>query len=198
MEDEEKASESLELDKLEVPDKPAESEEATPPSSEDTGKPEQPASKKISSWISFVLPAKNKVFVLAKDKVFILSLLAGMVAASLILFYPVFQKHLFKPQDNGFESAPRISYAVSSIIGDDHHVKFKLSVPFRDKAEKHHLMRRLPDIKEELSVCGSLPKVAQIIREKDLDGLRKEILRIINDLTGVPVEELSVEGLSLQ
>ena len=204
MEDEEKAAESLELDKLKVSAKKTQAEE-TPPSSETQD--EQAVSetkkvaletKKVAFWNILIPLVKDKIFVLAKDKVFILSLLAGMVAALLLLCYPALQRLLSQEEGYDTDSAWRITYTVSSAIGDDHHVRFKLSIPFRDNEEKRDLMRKLPKIKDELPMCGTLPEVAEAIQNKDLDALKKEILRIVNDLIGVPIEALGLEGLSLE
>jgi hypothetical protein len=197
MEDEEKAAESLELDKLKVSAKETQAEE-TPPSSETQDEQAVSETKKVAFSNILIPLVKDKIFVLAKDKVFIISLLAGMVAALLLLCYPALQKLLSPGEGYDTDSALRITYTVSSAIGDDHHVRFKLSVPFRDNEEKRDLMRKLPKIKDELPMCGTLPEVAEAIQKKDLDALKKEILRIVNDIIGVPIEALGLEGLSLE
>ena len=197
MEDEEKAAESLELDKLKVSANKTQAEE-TPPSSETQDEQAVSETKKVAFWNILIPLVKDKIFVLAKDKVFILSLLAGMVAALLLLCYPALQRLLSQEEGYDTDSAGRITYTVSSAIGDDHHVRFKLSIPFRDNEEKRDLMRKLPKIKDELPMCGTLPEVAEAIQKKDLDALKKEILRIVNDLIGVPIEALGLEGLSLE
>ncbi len=196
MEDEEKAAESLELDKLKVSAKKTQSQQM-PLSSETQDEQAVSETKKVAFGNILIPLVKDKVCVLAKDKVFILSLLAGMVAALLLLCYPALQKLLSQEEGYDTDSAWRITYTVSSAIGDDHHVRFKLSVPFRDNEEKRDLMRKLPKIKDELPVCGTLPEVAEAIQKKDLDTLKKEILRMVNDLIGVPIEALGLEDLSL-
>lgn len=197
MEDKDNDAESLELDKLEVHAK-AKQTEQTPPSSETQGTKAVSDTKRAALWNSLIALVRDKVFVLAKDKVFILSLLAGILAGSLVLFYPALQKFLSKGGGYDRDSASRITYRVSCLIGDDHHVRFKLYVPFRDEEEKRHLMRNLPKIKDELRICGTLPKVAGYIQKKDLDNLKTEIINIVNNLTGVPVEELDLKDLSLK
>ena len=89
-------------------------------------------------------------------------------------------------------------YVVSSYIGHGHRVRFKLSVPFNDDEDKKDLMTKLGNVKHKLSGASRLPEMAQSIREKDFDTLKTHILKIAGNVTGVPLEQLDLEGLSLE
>ena len=72
-----------------------------------------------------------------------------------------------------------------------------LSVPFRTYEEKNRLMQNLPSIKHELSMSGSHADWARSNDQKNLQTLKKQILNRVHAITGVPLEALDVEALSL-
>jgi hypothetical protein len=135
------------------------------------------------------------VFV-SKEKTFICAFLAGLLVASAV-GYLFLTKILSDGVGSDDSYAGSIVYVVSSSIADRHHVRFKLSIPFEDNKGKAYLMQKLPTIKHELSISESSADMAQSIEQKDLKTLEKHILKIVNGLTGVPIEELYLEELTL-
>ena len=187
MKDEEKHEEGLELDKLDV------SSMTVPPAKiprferkRDKGE----VSRRRVSTIRSIL-----VFV-SKEKIFICAFLAGLLVASPVVYLSLTRSSSDRA-GSGDGYVGSIVYVVSSSIAERHHVRFKLSIPFSNNKEKADLMQKLPTIKHELSISGSHSDVAQSIEQKDLKILKKHILKIVNDLTGVPIEELRLEELTL-
>jgi len=143
-----------------------------------------------------VLTLTNILVFVSKEKTFICAFLACLLVSSAV-FYLFLTKILSDGVGSGDSYAGSIVYVVSSSIADRYYVKFKLSIPFRDNKGKAYLMQKLSTIKHELSISGSSADVAQSIEQKDLKTLKKHILKIVNDLTGVPIEELHLEELTL-
>ena len=138
----------------------------------------------------------NILVFVSKEKTFICAFLAALLVASAVV-YLFLTKILSDGVGSGDNYAGSIVYVVSSSIADRHYVRFKLSIPFKDNKGKAYLMEKLPTIKHELSNSGSSADVAQSIEQKDLKTLKKHILKVVNDLTGVPIEELHLEELTL-
>jgi len=147
------------------------------------------SSRKVSTF-------GNILVFLYKEKTFICAFLGSLLVGSAVV-YLFLTKNLSDGVGSGDSYAGSIIYVVSSSIADRHYVKFKLSIPFKDNKEKADLMQKLPIIKHELSISESSADVAQSIEQKDLKTLKKHILKIVNDLTGVPIEELHLEELTL-
>ena len=187
MKNEEKHEEDLELDKLDV------SSMTVPPAKiprferkRDKGE----VSRRRVSTIRSIL-----VFV-SKEKIFICAFLAGLLVASPVVYLSLTRSSSDRA-GSGDGYVGSIVYVVSSSIAERHHVRFKLSIPFSNNKEKTGLMQKLPTIKHELSISGSRPDMAQSIEQKDLKTLKKQILKIVNDVTGVPTKELHLEELTL-
>ena len=187
MEDKDRIEEGIELDKLRVPTRTKASAKA-PRSAEKHYKDKVLGKTKAT--------LRNILAFVSREKIFVCAFLAGLVVVSAILYL-----FLTKSSSDGVASGDSyvgsIVYVVSSSIAKQHYVRFKLSIPFKDNKEKADLMQKLPTIKHELSISGSHSDVAQSIEQKDLKILKKHILKIVNDLTGVPIEELRLEELTL-
>jgi hypothetical protein len=187
MKDEEKHEEGLELDKLDV------SSMTVPPAKiprfkrkRDKGE----VSRRRVSTIRSIL-----VFV-SKEKIFICAFLAGLLVASPVVYLSLTRSSSDRA-GSGDGYVGSIVYVVSSSIAERHHVRFKLSIPFSDNKEKARLMQKLSTIKHELSISGSRPDVAKSIEQKDLKTLKKHILKIVNEVTGVSTKELHLKELAL-
>jgi hypothetical protein len=132
--------------------------------------------------------------VILTNKAFICSFLAGLaVALPVVLYYLLWSGR----NDGSDHPARSMVYVVSSSIGSRHYARFKLSVPFKDAEQKEHLMQELPKIKHVLANSKGHPKVAQTIRKKDFNAMRKYILKVAHEVTSVPLLELGLEELSL-
>ena len=187
MEDKDKAKEGLELDKLKV------APGTTPP-------PETPrfAGRQDKGEAPGRIEAtlRNILVFVSEKRIFICAFLAALVVASAVV-YLFLTKISWDGVGSGDIYVGRIVYVVSSSIADRHDVRFKLSIPFKDNKEKADLMQKLPRIKHELSISGSRHNVAPSIEQKDLKALKKHILKIVSDLTGVPIGELHLDELTL-
>ncbi len=185
--DKDKTEEPLELDKLDV-------------SSMTVGPAKTPRFEKKRDK-GEVSPRKESILrrilvFVSKEKTFIFAFLVALLIASAVA-HLFLTKILSDGVGSGDSYAGSIVYVVSSSIADRHYVRFKLSIPFKDNKGKAYLMEKLPTIKHELSNSESSADVAQSIEQKDLKTLKKHILKIVNHLTGVPIEELHLEELTL-
>ena len=131
-----------------------------------------------------------------KKKIFVFSFLGASIVVLAVVGLSLTRISL-KGVGSGATYAGKIVYVVSSSLDERHDVRFKLSVPFKDNKEKADLMEKLPRIKEELSRFGSCPDLVISTGQKDLKALKKHILKIVNDLTGVPIEKLHLGELTL-
>ena len=188
MEEKTETEKGLELDKLDVPPGTIRSDEITPsPQTQDKGKVlDRRKGFTFGSLLAFV----------SKEKLFILALLSGVLIA-LPVAYLSLTRSSSDRAGSGDGYVGSIVYEVSSSIAERHHVRFKLSIPFSDNKEKARLMQKLPIIKHELSISGSRSDVAQSIEQKDLRTLKKHILKIVNQVTGVSAKKLHLKELAL-
>ena len=187
MEDKNVTETGLELDKLDIPSGTmGPGEVSASPAKQDKGKVSDGKGLKLWNLLSFV----------AKEKLFIFAFLAGVFVALPVVYVSLTRSSSDRP-GSGDGYVGSIVYEVSSSIAERHHVKFKLSIPFSDNKEKARLMQKLPTIKHELSISGSRPDVAQSIEKKDIKTLKKHILKIVNEVTGVSTRELHLKELAL-
>ena len=186
--DKDEQEEPLELDKLDVPSMTIPPPKKVPRFERKRDKGEV-SPRKVSTF-------RNILVFVSKEKTFIFAFLVALLVASAVV-YLFLTKILSDGVGSGDNYAGSIVYVVSSSIADRHYVRFKLSIPFKDNKGKAYLMEKLPTIKHELSNSGSSADVAQSIEQKDLKTLKKHILKVVNDLTGVPIEELHLEELTL-
>ena len=187
MKDKDVTETGLELDKLNIPSGAMGPGESTGlPPTQDKGKVSDKKRFKLGKLLAFV----------AKEKLFILAFLAGVVIALPVVYVSLTRSSSDRagPGDGYVGS---VVYEVSSSIAERHHVKFKLSIPFSDKKEKARLMQKLPTVKHELSISGSRPDVAQSIEKRDVKALKQLILKIVNEVTGVSPEVLHLKELAL-
>lgn len=143
-----------------------------------------------------VLTARSILAFVSKKKIFICTFLSALLVASAVVYLFLTKSSSGRP-DSGDGYAGNVVYVVSSSIADRHYVRFKLSVPFKDNKEKADLMQKMPKIKEKLSISGTSSGVVQSIKKKDFKTLKKHILKIVNELTSVPIEVLNLEELAL-
>jgi hypothetical protein len=187
--------EALELDKLDV--SVEEREDVTP-----TAPPPPSTSSKSKSKPTDSdekpTPSSTGVLPVLKGRPFLLSLVVGLLVGALILYLIPSKKPTLHQAVVDPNSAGKIMYVVSSYIGKGHSVRFKLSVPFKDNENKEDLMTKLGNVKHRLSGAARLPEVAKSISEKDFHALQTHILKIASDVTAVPLEQLDLEGLSLE
>jgi len=186
--DKDKTEEPVELDKLHVPSMTIPPPKKVPRFERKRDKGEV-SPRKVSTF-------RNILVFVSKEKTFICAFLAALLVASAVV-YLFLTKILSDGVGSGDSYAGSIVYVVSSSIADRHYVRFKLSIPFKDNKGKAYLMEKLPTIKHELSNSETTADVAQSIEQKDLKTLKKQILKIVNDVTGVPIEELHLEELTL-
>ena len=177
----------LELDKLDIsPDAMRPGEVNALPPTLDKGKVSVRKGLKLGNLLAFV----------AKEKLCILAFLAGVVVALPVVYVSLTRSSSDRAR-SGDGYVGSIVYEISSSIAGRHHVKFKLSIPFSDNKEKRRLMQKLPTIKHEVSISGSRPDVTQSIEKKDVKALKKIILKIVNEVTGVSTKELHLKELAL-
>lgn len=87
--------------------------------------------------------------------------------------------------------------AVTASLGGEHYLRFSLCGPFDISRVRASLGRAMPKIRHELILSAGRPDVAKSIEEADLELLKRHILGIVGDATGIPVEEMDLRGLSL-
>ena len=188
MENRDETKKGIELDKIEVPSKTTPSP-ATPPSAKTESEPEV-SPRKTSTF-------RNIFLFVSKKKLFAGAVLAGLLVGSGVV-YLALKDASRDERGSGAHYIGRIVYEIATSVGGENDVRFALSVPFRTYEEKDRLMQKLPSIRHELSMSGSHPDMARTIEKKDLYTLRKHILDMVHALTGVPLEALDVEALSLE
>ncbi len=179
----------LELDKLEVPDRPAENRapETSPPG---TGS-DNSSDTHTAPRFRLRLPA----FIL--DKGFFIPVLIAVVISALVLVIP-FEGLMTENTDSKDPAIGRIAYTVSSYLGVRHTVRFKLLVEYADKEDKQAFVRSLPRLKQALAGSGDLPEVKEAIENRNLNQVEKHILTVVGDITGAPLDRLKIERLHLQ
>ena len=101
------------------------------------------------------------------------------------------------PSSNLSGSSFSMVYQVSSAIGDQHHIKFKLIVPYSSPEEKQYFLEKLKKINHELIVTGSHPKIERAIEENNYAVLEKHILGIAHNLIMLSTENLAIKDLFL-
>ena len=179
----------LELDKLEVPDRPAENR--APEGSSTATSSDNPAKSRTTPRFYLRFPA----FVL--DKAFFIPVLIAILISALVLLVPF--EGLFTEDNNSENSSiGRIAYTVSSYLGVRHTVRFKLFVEYTEKGEKEAFVRSLPRLKEALAGSGDLPEVKEAINNRNLNQVEKHILTVVGDITGAPLNRLKIERLHLE
>jgi hypothetical protein len=188
MEDSDETKKGIELDKIEVPSETTPSP-ATPPSAKTESQPEV-SPRKTSAF-------RNIILFVSKRKLCAGAVLAGLLVGSGVVYLALKDASRDK-RGSGAHYIGRIVYEIATSVGDKHDVRFTLSVPFRTYEEKDGLMQKLPSIRHELSMSGSHPDMVRTIEKKDLHTLRKYIVNMVHALTGVPLEALDVEALSLE
>jgi flagellar basal body-associated protein FliL len=186
-EDEDKDKEIVELDKLDVS-----SITLPPPKTTRFEKKRDEGGVSRSS----ALTVRRILVFLSKEKMVICAFLSGLLVASIVVYFFLINSSSDGP-GSGDRYVGSVVYVVSSSIAERHYVRFKLSIPFKDNKEKADLMQKLPIIKQKLSISGSGSGVAQSIERKDLKTLKKHILKMVNELTSVPIEVLHLEELTL-
>ncbi len=193
--------EGLELDKLHTPSQqpakapaaltPANDEtEALTPTSDETEPDEvKPSPKQAGNfWKGFAD--------IAKDKAFIISILAGIVISAIVLFVPLKKLFLGAGSSND-EPVGKIVYTVSSYLGFRHNIKFRLSIDYVNMEERRIFMQKLPKLKEALANTGNLPEVKKAVEEKNLNFLERHVLTLIRYTIGAPPGRLHIEQLRL-
>ncbi|MBW2317765.1 MAG: hypothetical protein JRF24_03595 [Deltaproteobacteria bacterium] len=183
--------EGLELDKLHTsPQLPAKASAALTPANDETEADEvKPSPKKAGNfWKGFAD--------IAKDKAFIISILAGIVISAIVLLVP-FKKLFLGAGSPNDEPVGKIVYTVSSYLGFRHNIKFRLSIDYVNMEERRTFMRKLPKLKEALASTGNLLEVKKAVAEKNLNFLERHVLTLIRDTIGAPPERLHVEQLRL-
>lgn len=179
----------LELDKLEVPDRPAENR--APETSSTATSSDNSSSTHTVPRFYFRLPA----FLL--DKAFFIPVLIAVVISALVLLVP-FEGLFTEDKNSENSSIGRIAYTVSSYLGVRHTVRFKLFVEYTEKGEKEAFVRSLPRLKEALAGSGDLPEVKEAIDKQNLNQVEKHILTVVGDITGAPLNRLKIERLHLE
>ncbi|MGD8512395.1 MAG: hypothetical protein PVG85_00465 [Deltaproteobacteria bacterium] len=187
MEDRNETNKGIELDKIEVTSPTTPSGE-TPPPEKTEGEPEVSPSKTSTFRKIFLLVSKKKLFVGA--------VLASLLVGAGVIYLSLKGASSDKMGTEGHYIG-RIVYEIATSMGGEHDVRFTLSVPFRTYEEKNRLMQNLPSIKHELSMSGSHADWARSNDQKNLQTLKKQILNRVHAITGVPLEALDVEALSL-
>ncbi len=181
--------EGLELDKLEVPDRPA--EDRAPESSSTATASDNPAKTRTTPRFYLRLPA----FVL--DKAFFIPVLTAILISALVLLVP-FEGLFTEDKNSENSSIGRIAYTVSSYLGVRHTVRFTLFVEYTDTGEKQAFVRSLPRLKEALAASGDLPEVKEAIDDGNLNQVEKHILTVVGDITGAPLDRLKIKRLHLE
>jgi len=188
MEDRDETKEGIELDKIEMPSPTTPSRE-TPPSAETESEPEV-SPRKTSTF-------KNIFLLVSKKKLFVGAVFVGLLVGAGVIYLSL-KDDATDNRGSGAHYIGRIVYEIATSVDGENDVRFALSVPFRTYEEKSRLMQKLPSVRHELSMSGSHPDMARTIEKKDLHTLRKHILDMVHALTGVPLEALDVEALSLE
>jgi len=183
--------ENLELDKLDV----------SLPSGTGAQPSESSHSDRTSGDDTTALPKTpgvlRRILGLARHKSFALSLAAGLVVGSIAVF--VVSYYVSSSHDRDLAEAPqgKITYSISCPVGFKYHVAFKLLVPFNGNDEKRAQIEVLSRIRSELMTLGQTADVAKWLREKDIEALKAEILKTVNKVTGIPLTELELVGLTV-
>jgi len=188
MEDRDETKKGIELDKIEALSPTTPSREI-PPSEKTESEPEVSPRKRSTLRKLFLLVSKKRLFVGA--------VLAGLLVGSGVIYLSLKDASRYKRGSEGHYIGT-IVYEMATSVDGQHDVRFRLSIPFRSYEEKNSLMQKLPSIRHELSMSGSDPDMARIIEQKDLHALRKHIVKMVHALTGVAMEALAVEALSLE
>ncbi len=184
-----KDEEGLELDKLDTSPQPAKTSEAVTPANDESEAEVQPSPKKAGNFFKGLAD-------IAKDKAFIISIVAGVVISALVLLVPL--KKLFLGAGSpDVEPVGKIVYAVSSYLGFRHNIKFRLSIDYVNMEERRAFMQKLPKLKEALASTGNLPEVKKAVKENNLNFLEKHVLTLIHDTTGATPARLHIEQLRL-
>ena len=188
MEDKDDIREGIELDRIEVPPPTAPSPE-TRPSEQTRIEPKASAN---------TMPSFTKIFPLvSKEKLFLGAVLAGLLLGGGVIYLALKGASSDKT-GSGAHYIGTISYETVTSVSDKHDIRFKLSIPFRTYEEKNGLMQTLPSIKHELFAVGNRPAWEPSIEHQDLQTLKEHIVLMVHARTGVPLEALDVEALSVE
>jgi hypothetical protein len=181
---------ALELDKLEVTAKAPKAEEpVVSASAESQEKPTASRSNQAPPW--------QRLVALIKGRAFVLSVVAGIVAVLVLMFFIPSPPTPTQP-DMADDVIGKVVYVISSPIGLGNYVDIRLSVPFKDADEKRDLMKKLAKVKHELPRATRGQHVTESIKNRDLDALREHLVTIVSTVTGMPAEKLGVEIQSLE
>jgi hypothetical protein len=179
--------ENLELDKLEV----------SAPTGTEAQPLESPDQLSGDDALQKSAGVRQRIFGLAKYKGFALSLAVGLVIGSIVVFTVSYYVSSSHDADHTKVSQGKITYSVSCPVGFKYHVAFKLLVPFEGHDEKRANVEILPRIRSELMTLGQTADGAKWLREKDVEPLKAEILKTVSKVTGIPVTELELVGLTV-
>jgi hypothetical protein len=137
--------------------------------------------------------ARPRFLVLLADHwIWLVAFLLGLLFVSALLWFAL----AYRGRPEAARSGRGVQVITAS-LGGEHYVRFKLLGPFRDSEGQEALRRWLPKIRDRLILSGGEPEVVSSIHNNDFKFLKKYILGIVSQVTGIPVEELDLEGLSV-
>lgn len=170
--------EALELDKLEASKKTDVPDEAAVSADEST--PAPPPQKTTALLKS--LTAR-----LIRDKVFVLSLLAGVAAGLLVLWFVPFHRLGSQNPPEQTNATARLVYQFSGEIGA-RQVTVTVAVPFRDMDERRELISRLARVKQALPRMSRTATLRDAAEKQDNAALRNFFIKVIAEIAGIPVQ----------
>ena len=131
-----------------------------------------------------------------RTRAFLFPLLIGVALSVLIGLLPL--ESLFLSKDpSDFTPTGRIVYDLSSYVGYQHTIKFRLYVATTNTGEKRLFKEKLPAVKAALESAGNLPEFEKAIREENLNVLEMQILSLIHDVTDLPLKQLKIGRIQL-
>jgi len=170
--------EALELDKLEVSSETEVPDEAA--ASTDDSSPRASPPKKAGTLLRSV-PLR-----LIRDKVFLLSLLAGVAAGLVTLWFIPFDRIGSQNRPEQTNVTGRLVYQFSSGIGS-RQMTVKVTVPFKDMDEKRELIARLARVKQALPRLTRAAPLRDAAEKEDGEALRDFFIKAIAEIAGIPV-----------
>ena len=133
------------------------------------------------------------------SKKFFLFFVVGLLIAFLGFFYAHREKFHFPkikklPVFQDSSSAGSVRCFVISNVGQSTYLRLKLAIPCRGKDEREDLESKLPRLKHEFLMTLGEPETEQFIRQRNLEAIRKQLLKVINRNAEKPVDHLYIEG----